>query len=175
MDQVKLSEPRAPSKIEPRQIKLRAVTVCFGVLMEAPTDAILAAVMRDLLSLSCTLPANGRLQVVSPDIQRLQSSACGQLPIDFISMKLSDCELWKGYWTEKKPLPPQGVRCSTWTRIDDPRIMKIRLRKDNHSTDLPLFDIPRQLPFGQSPSTKTMPSVDWKAPSQVPSLYPWMG
>ena len=166
--------PKVP--VIPRTFKVAPPVVNFGVIVESVTPAIVASITRDVIALLGTVNAGARIAMVSPSIEELRTLLSSALPIDFVQMKFSDCETWKGYWIHSKPAAPEGVRCNLWSRVYDPRHKRVTLKPTPNPPSLPLFDQPRVAPVGLSPNTRRMPAPPPNnAPSPVPSLYPWLG
>ncbi len=169
-----LAEPLPKVPMIPRTFNVSPPVVPFGVLAESLSPQIISAISRDIIALLSTMNAGARIALVSPHLDELRTLLSSALPVDFVTMKFADCKTWKGYWVHVRPDPPEGVRCSLWSRVYDPRHKRLVMKPTPNGMHLPKVEVPRLAPVGLSPNTLRMPPRH-NAPSPVPFLYPWLG
>lgn len=172
-----MTADRPKTPLEPRILNAKQTAVTLGVWMESDSPYIVSAVFRDLLLYASTLSPQQQLHVCSNLINVLAKSQHA-LPVKFVSMKLSDCETWVGYYSKSVPdvtdhsLKVMWKKVGPSSRVSNPRGLT---HNDDATLPLPLVDNPTPVPPSQSPNSMVMPNVPRGVPSMVPSLYPWLG
>lgn len=96
--------------------KMSIPTEGFGVVYERLDGRTIAAIARDILSITAELPATVRLVVYSPNATELRA-AIGVLDVDFSSGMFDKCNAWKVYYVTKAPKPPKGVKFDFTSKI----------------------------------------------------------
>lgn len=146
----------------------------FGVCLEDFSAEILNEVTRDILSLLGSLPPTSRLVIVSPNSGDVWEKLSKVLPIDIQMGGFDSVKIWKAYWKNEKPDPPEGIRFSYEKKVGNSGIRRLNMRVARDTSFLPPNpDENRFLPPGNSPSSLTRkPSSN--APAQMtPQLYMW--
>jgi hypothetical protein len=139
--------------------RLDRPTVAFGILYERLDDECVSSILRDVLTLVGSLPAIQRLAIYSPNAIELRAAFGSTIDADFISGQYDSCKIWKAYYYEKKPVPPQGVKISVFSQIK-PKYVKQRPKlSDRYSMlDVDKLNDYKLVSPGSSPNYKTMPT-----------------
>lgn len=142
----------------------------FGVIVESFAEKIVNEVVRDVLSLVASLPANARLVLVSPTSGPFWEKIASSVPVDIQHGGFDLVPVWKTYWINQKPIPPKGVHPQFEKFLGEVR-KKVALRPGTPSP-MPINpDANRMLPMGQNPTFRRVPTL---APvTMTPQLYLW--
>lgn len=146
-----------PTEDTSRLVKEQMPAWKFGVIYETMDNPTVSELMRDIINVLSLVPAGHRLCIVTPNPNEMIAAFKGRFDIDFASPEVGS-EVWKGYYTNKKPDAVPGTRIDFWKRVVPVKKSEVTMTPagENLVPELPVK--PEVLvPNGITPATRPVP------------------